>query len=165
MRIRTFEAEQWLPRPLDEVFTFFSDAANLDALTPSWVNFGIVTPSPIRMHAGALIDYRLRVRGIPIRWRTRITKWDPPHRFVDDQLHGPYRLWHHEHEFEPKDGGTLVRDRVRYAVLFDFLVHRFLVRPDMQKIFAYRQKKLRELFPEREPRCSAHRPPENSAPN
>jgi ligand-binding SRPBCC domain-containing protein len=146
MRVRKFESELWLPRPLEEVFKFFSDAANLDALTPPWLNFRIVTPSPIAMHAGALIDYRLRVRAIPIRWRTRITEWSPPHRFVDEQLRGPYRLWHHEHEFESKDGGTLVRDRVRYAVWFDLIVHRFLVRPDIERIFAYRQQKLRELF-------------------
>jgi ligand-binding SRPBCC domain-containing protein len=147
MRIRKFESELWLPRPLEEVFKFFSDAANLDLLTPPWVNFRIVTPSPIAMHRGALIDYRLRVRGMPIRWRTRIIEWNPPHRFVDEQLHGPYRQWHHEHEFQSKDGGTLVRDRVRYAVWFDFLVHRFVVRPDVERIFAFRQQKLRELFP------------------
>ncbi|MDP9292228.1 MAG: SRPBCC family protein [Verrucomicrobiota bacterium] len=147
MRIRELRCELWLPRPLDEVFAFFADAGNLEILTPPWMNFHILTPRPIEMHVGALIDYRLRVRGIPLRWRSEITDWEPPHRFVDEQRRGPYRLWHHEHTFEPREGGTLCRDAVDYAVPFDFVAHRFLVRPDIQRIFEFRQRKMREFFP------------------
>ena len=146
MRIHQFEAELCLPQRRDEVFAFFADAANLEAITPPWLNFSTITPAPIRMHAGTLIDYKLRLRGFPMRWRTKITEWEPPVRFVDEQIRGPYRQWIHEHSFEEPDGGTLVRDRVRYAVPFDFLVHRWLVRPDLERIFAYRGQMLRARF-------------------
>ena len=149
MRIREFSTELWPPLPPEKLFPFFADAANLDALTPPWLNFHIVTPPPIAMREGALIDYRLRVRGVPLRWRTRINIWQPPHRFVDEQLRGPYQQWLHEHTFEPRDGGTLACDRVRYAVPFDFLLHRWLVRPDVEKIFAYRAQELRKRFSKR----------------
>ena len=147
MKIREFQSELWLPLPPEELFPFFADAANLDALTPPWLNFRIVTPKPIVMRPGALIDYRLRVRGLPLRWRTRINAWEPPHRFEDEQLRGPYRQWIHEHTFEARDGGTLARDRVRYAVPFDWLVHGWLVRPDIEKIFRHRSAMLKERFP------------------
>ena len=146
MKVRHFLSELWVPRPREEVFVFFSDARNLDAITPPWVRFRMETAAPVAMKVGALIDYKLRVRGFPIRWRTKITEWDPPVRFVDEQLRGPYRLWIHEHEFEPRDGGTLVRDRVRYAVPFDFLVHRLFVDRDVARIFAYRTEHLRRRF-------------------
>lgn len=146
MRIRELHRELWLPRPPEEVFPFFADAGNLERLTPPLLNFQILTPRPIEMRAGTLIDYRLRIRGIPVRWRSEITVWEPQRRFVDEQRRGPYRLWHHEHTFEPRDGGTLCGDTVRYAVVFDFLVHRLLVRPDIERIFAFRQEKLREIF-------------------
>ena len=142
MRVREFVAEQTLPRPISEVFAFFSDAGNLEAITPPWLRFHVLTSCPIEMRVGTLIDYRLRIRGIPLRWRSEITAWEPPHRFVDEQRRGPYRLWRHEHTFEPCAGGTLCRDRVRYAVPFDFLAHRWLVRPDIERIFAYRRKQL-----------------------
>ena len=146
MRGHEFQTELWLPLPPEELFPFFADAANLDTLTPPWLHFRIVTPSPIAMREGTLIDYRLRVHGIPLRWRTRINVWQPPHRFVDEQLHGPYRRWIHEHTFEARDGGTLARDLVRYAVPFDFIAHRWLVRPDVEKIFEYRAKALQRRF-------------------
>ena len=146
MKVRQFLSELWLPRPREEVFAFFSDARNLDAITPPWVRFRMLTPGPIEMKTGALIDYKLRVHGLPIRWRTRITEWEPPIRFVDEQLRGPYRLWVHEHDFESRDGGTLMRDRVRYAVPFDFLVHKFLVQRDVERIFAYRTESLLRRF-------------------
>jgi ligand-binding SRPBCC domain-containing protein len=146
MRIHEFQSELWLPLSPKNLFPFFADAANLNALTPPWLNFYIATPRPITMREGVLIDYRLRVRGVPLRWRTRINVWQPPHRFVDEQIHGPYRQWIHEHSFEPRDGGTLTRDVVRYAVPLDFLVHRWLVRPDVENIFAFRQERLLALF-------------------
>ena len=146
MKIREFQAELWLPLPPAELFHFFGDAANLDALTPPWLNFRIVTPPPIVMREGTLIDYRLRVHGLPLRWRTRISAWQPPQRFVDEQTRGPYRQWIHEHTFEPRDGGTLARDVVRYAVPLDVLLHRWFVRPDIEKIFRFRSEALRKRF-------------------
>jgi ligand-binding SRPBCC domain-containing protein len=146
MKIHRFESELWLPQPREEIFGFFADPANLEAITPSWLRFQTVTPRPIEMRAGTLIDYRLRVRGFAVRWRTRITVWEPPTRFVDEQLRGPYRLWIHEHAFEPDNGGTLIRDCVRYAVPFDFLVHELFVGRDVAKIFAYRKEVLLRRF-------------------
>jgi ligand-binding SRPBCC domain-containing protein len=146
MRIREFQTELWLPRPREEVFAFFADAANLDAITPPWVHFHTVTPAPIEMRPGTLIDHKLRIHGLPVRWRSRITVWEPPARFVDEQVRGPYRLWRHEHVFEERDAGTLVRDRVQYAVPFDFVVHELFVRRDVEKIFAHRTETLRQRF-------------------
>jgi ligand-binding SRPBCC domain-containing protein len=146
MRIFTFESQLWLPRPVAEVFPFFADARNLQAITPDWLNFEVLTPGPIEIKAGALIDYKLRVRGLPLRWRTHIKAWEPPHRFVDEQLRGPYRQWIHEHTFVEKDGGTLARDVVRYAVLGGALVDRIFVRRDVERIFEFRRMKLLERF-------------------
>jgi ligand-binding SRPBCC domain-containing protein len=146
MKVREFRTELWLPLPPEELFPFFADAANLDAITPPWLHFHIVTPPPIVMREGALIDYRLRVRGIPLRWRTRINVWQPPHRFEDEQIRGPYRQWIHEHTFELRDGGTLARDHVRYAVPFDWLAHRWFVQPDIERIFQHRSEALQARF-------------------
>lgn len=146
MRVREFQCELWLPLPPEELFPFFADAGNLDAITPQWLNFGIVTPRPIEMREGALIDYKLRVRGMPLRWRTLIREWNPPHSFVDEQIRGPYRQWIHRHTFEPQNGGTLARDIVHYAVPFDFIAHPLFVRRDIERIFAYRQEALRKRF-------------------
>jgi ligand-binding SRPBCC domain-containing protein len=144
-----FETELWLPRPRREVFQFFADAANLERLTPPWLGFRILTPQPIAMGPGALIDYRLSVHGLPLRWRTRIERWEPPLCFVDAQLRGPYRRWHHTHTFEERDGGTLCREVVRYAVPGGALVDRLFVRRDVERIFAYRRTVLAGLFGER----------------
>src|SRR4051794_16227728 len=102
--------EQWIGRPIEEVFAFFGDAANLEAITPAWLRFSVLTPAPITMRPGALLDYRLGWHRVPLRWRTRIELWEPPHRFVDVQLKGPYRLWHHTHTFDEERGGTRMRD-------------------------------------------------------
>src|SRR5512139_2675181 len=110
MREFKLQTELWLPRPRHEIFPFFAEARNLETLTPPWLNFEVLTPMPIVMRVGTLIDYRIRVRGVPLRWRTEIAEWEPPHRFVDVQLHGPYTLWHHTHTFEERDGGTLCAD-------------------------------------------------------
>jgi ligand-binding SRPBCC domain-containing protein len=143
MRIRTFQSEQWFPCSCADAFAFFSEAANLDAITPPWLNFRTLTAGPIVMRTGTLIDYQLHIHHIPIRWRTEIKAWEPPTRFIDEQLRGPYRLWIHEHNFEARRGGTLMRDRVRYATPFDWLVHALLVRPEIERIFAYRKEQLR----------------------
>ena len=147
MREFIFSSEQWLPRPRPEVFNFFSDAFNLEAITPGFLRFEVLTPRPIQMRAGTLIDYKLRIRGFPIRWRTLISAWEPPYRFVDKQLRGPYRQWIHEHTFEEIDGGTLMRDKVSYAVLGGALVEGWLVRPDIEKIFAHRTRQIEALLP------------------
>jgi len=138
-----------LDAPLADVFPFFADARNLEALTPPWLHFEISNPSPIEMRTGTLIDYRLRVHGLPLRWRSEITAWDPPHRFVDEQRRGPYRAWRHEHRFTAEGGGTLVEDDVTYAVLGGAIVDRLLVRRDLQRIFAFRREALRAVFPTR----------------
>ena len=121
---------------------------NLQTLTPAWLRFTVLTPSPIHIAPGALIDYRLRVRGIPIRWQSCISVWEPPFRFVDEETRGPYKRWHHEHVFEEADGGTMCHDMVDYEVYGGALINSLFVRPDLLKIFAFRQSKLRELFPE-----------------
>ncbi len=147
MRTFTLESVQWLPRPVGEVSPFFADAGNLERITPPWLHFSILTPRPIEMRVGARIDYRLRVRGIPLRWQSEITVWEPPWRFADVQRRGPYRLWVHEHTFRECDGGTEVGDHVTYAVPGGWLVERLLVGPDVRRIFAYRRRVLDELFP------------------
>ena len=139
-------AQQWFPLPRADVFAFFADAFQLEAITPPWLNFQVRTPRPIQMRVGRLIDYRLKLHGIPIRWRTEITQWEPPFRFEDSQLRGPYRLWQHEHVFEERDGGTLMTDRVRYDLIGGKLVHSIFVRPDLQRIFAYRQQEIPRLL-------------------
>jgi ligand-binding SRPBCC domain-containing protein len=136
----------WLPRPVNEVFAFFANAGNLNSLTPEWIRFRIVTPLPIIMKCGVLIDYRLRLRGVPIAWQSEITAWEPPFRFVDEQRRGPYRRWIHEHRFLERNGGTEVIDNVDYAVTGGRLVHKLLVARDLQAIFEFRQCKLIEIF-------------------
>ena len=147
MKEYTLHTELWLPRPREEIFPFFAEARNLEAITPPWLKFEVLTPAPIAIRAGAIIDYRIRVHGIPIRWRTEIAEWNPPHGFVDVQLRGPYTLWHHTHTFEERDGGTLCGDCVRYRPRGGALINWLFVRRDVERIFAYRQQRLREIFP------------------
>ena len=155
MKVHELKRELWLPRPVAEIFPFFAEAANLEALTPPWLNFRILSPRPIPIRLGTLIDYRIVVHGIPFRWQSEITAWEPPHRFVDEQRRGPYRLWRHEHSFSERDGGTSIGDTVQYAVLFDPIVNRWLVRPDIEGIFDFRTEKMRELFGEAVPQLSS----------
>ena len=145
----TFRLERHvrLPRPLDEVFPFFADAGNLEAITPDFLRFRVVTPRPIEMRVGATIDYELRVHGIPLKWTSEIAAWEPPHRFVDRQIRGPYRLWHHEHRFEADGDHTVCTDVVDYAVPGGRLVHALFIRRDVERIFDYRARRLAELFP------------------
>ncbi len=141
-----------IPLPSEDVFAFFSDATNLQSLTPPWVGFEILSPTPVEMRPGTLIDYRIRLRGIPVRWRSEITVWDPPHRFVDEQRLGPYRSWRHEHRFRPTPGGTEVLDEVTYRVWGGGLVNRLLVAPDLDRIFDYRQRRMAELLQSKPPK-------------
>jgi ligand-binding SRPBCC domain-containing protein len=146
MKIFAYKSELWLPQNRKDVFAFFADAGNLQTLTPPWLKFEITTPRPIVMRVGALIDYRLTIRGFPVNWQTEIRQWQPPFRFSDRQIKGPYRQWHHEHRFETKDGGTLCTDDVRYAVPGGWLVDLLVVRHDVKRIFNYRRQKLIEIF-------------------
>jgi ligand-binding SRPBCC domain-containing protein len=139
-------AEQTVARGRDDVFPFFADAANLQRITPPFLRFRILTPRPIEMRTGATIDYALRVHGLPMRWRSVITEWAPPFRFVDEQARGPYRRWRHEHAFHERDGATVVRDRVEYRTPGGALVHRLFVERDVRRIFAYRMAVLDRLF-------------------
>lgn len=148
--MRTYELrrKQWVPRPLEEVFAFFAKAENLEGLTPPFLRFQI-TRNPRVMEAGARIDYKLRIHGLPVRWKTIIEKWDPPHAFIDVQSKGPYKLWHHTHRFWPENGGTALEDIVRYALpfgLFGQAAHWALVSRDVANIFTFRQKKIQQLF-------------------
>ena len=151
IRFHTLSREQWIARPIDEVFAFFADAKNLEAITPPWLRFRILSCRPDPVQAGSEIRYRLRWHGIPIYWTTDIRHWDAPHRFIDVQRSGPYRLWHHTHRFEAHGDRTKMTDVVRYALPFGFLgrlVHKLKVRADVQQIFDYRYSRIRELLPE-----------------
>lgn len=143
--------EQWLPQDLEATFAFFSRPENLQEITPPFLGFHIVRAEK-ELHAGSLIEYKLKIRGVPMRWLTEIEIWEPPFRFVDNQLRGPYKLWHHEHRFAEKDGGTLISDRVDYALPFGVLgqlAHRLMVRRDVEGIFDFRQQRLTELLRKR----------------
>ena len=135
-----------LPHPPAEVFPFFSDARNLEKITPPWLKFKILSSLPVDMRTGAKIEYRLRLHGLPLRWRTEITAWDPPHRFVDEQRRGPYRTWVHEHTFRESDGGCEMQDSVKYAVFGGGLVNSLFVKNDVRRIFEYRAQALAEIF-------------------
>jgi ligand-binding SRPBCC domain-containing protein len=146
MKTFSYEDELVLPVPLDRVFSFFADARNLEKLTPPWLRFEVLTEGPITMAPGTLIDYRIHWRGIPLRWRTEIEVWEPPHRFVDRQIRGPYRLWRHEHLFIDRGNGTSIIDRVEYAPIGGAIAQRLVVARDVKRIFAYRHEVLRRDF-------------------
>jgi ligand-binding SRPBCC domain-containing protein len=139
---------------LDEVFAFFGKPDNLARITPSWLGFRILTPPPVTMREGALIDYQISLGPFPTRWRTMITTYDPPHLFVDEQLNGPYSFWHHTHRFEAKGTGTNISDEIRYVLPFGplgSLVHTLVVRRQLEGIFAHRRKIIAEQFPGKVP--------------
>jgi hypothetical protein len=141
--------EQWVPRPVDEVFGFFSDARNLEKLTPPWLGFHILTGGQITIAKGTLIQYRLSWHGLPVYWKTEITCWDPPRSFEDIQLSGPYKLWHHTHRFEGASSGTQMTDVVRYVLPLGPLgraAHALVVRRNIQQIFDYRRQRIQALF-------------------
>ena len=141
------EREQLIERDLDELFAFFSDPRNLERITPPWLNFRVLECSTPEIREGTTIDYALRVHGIPLRWRSLISLWNPPYEFVDEQVRGPYRSWVHHHGFEQTPGGVLARDRVEYSVLGGALVNTLFVRRDLDKIFRYRQESLARELP------------------
>ena len=145
MKLFTLKTEQWIPRTPEQLFPFFANPENLEQLTPPWLHFRIVSPR-VDIHAGARIDYRLRLHGVPLKWQSEITVWEPPFRFIDVQKRGPYRAWIHEHTFESRDGRTLMRDHVQYAVAGGALVRKFLVAPDLEKIFNFRRVRLESIF-------------------
>jgi ligand-binding SRPBCC domain-containing protein len=150
-RFNTLRREQWIPRPVDEVFAFFADAGNLETITPPFLGFKILSVNSDPIVAGTEIRYKLSLHGLPIHWLTEIRTWNPPHRFVDIQRSGPYRLWHHTHTFEAHGDRTRMTDVVRYTLPFGALgrlVHSLKVRSDVRTIFDYRRKKITELFGE-----------------
>jgi ligand-binding SRPBCC domain-containing protein len=146
MKILEFHSQMRVPRQIDEVFRFFGDALNLEQLTPPWLRFRVLTPAPIAMREGTEIEYKLKIRGFPARWKSKITAWEPPLRFVDEQVRGPYRVWIHEHRFTANAGGTLCEDYVKYSPLGGVLIDRLFVARDIKKIFEFRSRRLRELF-------------------
>lgn len=150
--VHRLQTQTYVPAPLEEVFDFFSRAENLERITPPELGFVILTPLPIEMKPGALIDYRLKLNGVPLRWLSEITVWEPNVRFVDVQQRGPYKKWVHEHRFEKAPGGTKMTDSLEYALpfgLLGILVHRLFVRKKVERIFSHRAESLATFFPDR----------------
>ena len=150
-KIRYLTRQQWVPLPLAEVFSFFSDPKNLEKITPPSVGFRILNTTPIVMSVGLRIDYKIRMKGISMRWCSEITEWDPPHHFSDTQVRGPYAQWHHRHIFKEENNGTIIIDEVQYAVPFSWLpgvglIERFFVEPELNRIFSYRSHALKLHF-------------------
>ena len=149
MTIQRLERIQFVERPVREVFGFVSRAENLERITPPWLSFRLLTPGPIEMRMGAMIEYRLRLHGLPLRWVSLIERWEEGHGFVDRQLRGPYRLWRHHHQFTEVDGATRVEDRIQYALPLGrvgSLVGTPIVRRDLARIFDYRRAAVAELL-------------------
>lgn len=146
--MRTFPLEKtlWLPRPREQIFDFFSNPHNLDRITPPWLKFKVLAPTSTVVRTGTRLDYRLTLHGVPIRWQSEISVWQPPERFVDRQTKGPYYLWIHEHTFNEHHGGTLVGDHIQYAVPGGRVIQRLFVAPDLQRIFLYRHRILEQIF-------------------
>ncbi|HEX4999898.1 MAG TPA: TIGR01777 family oxidoreductase [Terriglobia bacterium] len=143
--VSTLRFRERIPQPIEKVFPFFASAANLDHITPPWLRFETLNPD-VEVKQGTLIDYRLRLRGIPMRWQSEICDWDPPFRFVDAQRRGPYTLWVHEHRFTPENEGTIVEDVVWYTAPGGKLIRRWLVDRDLERIFNYRRASLAEIL-------------------
>jgi ligand-binding SRPBCC domain-containing protein len=149
MTVYTLERETFVPQPIKPVFGFFSQAENLERITPPWLSFRILNPQAVKMQQGATIAYKLRVRGIPVHWLTEIERWDPPFEFLDVQAKGPYQLWRHTHRFFQVEDGTRIVDIVNYALPLGVLgriVHKLLVARDLSAIFNYRQQRVHALL-------------------
>ena len=152
LKIYELKRKVFISAPVEEVFSFFSAAENLNLITPPWLHFKILTPLPVLMKKNALIDYSIKILGLRMTWNTEITVWQPPVRFVDRQINGPYRVWEHTHQFEEKGGGTQMEDVIRYAVpgfVLSPLIHFLLVRPRLEKIFTFRETSIQEYFGKR----------------
>ena len=143
--VTSVKYETLVRAPLEATFAFFSDASNLERLTPEWLQFSIATPAPIVMRAGLQIDYRIRLHGVPLAWSSEIDVWEPGRRFVDRQVAGPYLWWRHEHRFEAAGGATRVIDEVEYLPRAAWMTAR-MVRRDVERIFRYRQDALQRIF-------------------
>ena len=151
MKNQTYQlkASMWVNLPLEETYSFFDKAENLQKITPEHLSFKILTPAPITMQTGTIIDYLTTIAGIPMRWTSSIQEYDAPHSFIDTQLKGPYSFWHHEHRFEAHEGGTLITDTVHYLLpmgIFGRIAHALFVKKQLHTIFDYRNKKVCELF-------------------
>ena len=145
----TFYKEQFVPSDLDTVFEFFSRPENLEKITPSSMGFNIITPTPIDMKEGAIIDYTVKIMGVPMRWRTMITSYKKNEYFVDEQLKGPYSYWHHKHTFKEVEGGVLIIDEITYALPFQafrLIVHPVLIKPQLNQIFNFRFQTIKDKF-------------------
>ncbi len=152
MAIHTLKRKQSFAYPIGDVFRFFQSPENLARITPPWLSFRVLTPPPVEMKQGALIDYTIQWMGISVRWKTMITEYAPPYRFVDQQMRGPYSLWHHTHMFVEREDGTDMTDEVQYVLplgVLGNLAHVFLVRRQLENIFSYRAKAIAEIFPSR----------------
>lgn len=145
---RFLETETRLPLAIEDVFAFFANAGNLERITPPELAFHILTPTPIDVREGAIIDYRLRLFSVPFRWRTRIVEWQPARQFVDEQVRGPYRSWRHRHTFAACEEGTRMTDRVEYRLPFHpaGLIALPLVRRQLDRIFRFRADAIRQLL-------------------
>ena len=146
MKVFHMNYKVFISEPLEAVLPFLADATNLQQITLPWLNFQVVTPKPIEMKPRQMIDYRIRVRGLTMKWRSEITVWEPAYRFVDKQIRGLHKVWHHEHIFTEQDGETICEDKVDYAVPGGALINRFFVEPDVRRIFEYRRSRMREIF-------------------
>lgn len=149
MKIYKIKTEQFIKRSLAEVFDFFSRPENLSEITPPEINFRILTPLPLEMKQGTVIDYTIKLFKIPVHWRTLITTYEPPHRFVDEQIKGPYTLWHHTHIFKEVSGGVEIHDSVSYSIPFGFLgrlLHAVWIKRDLEQIFEHRKNVIDHIF-------------------
>jgi ligand-binding SRPBCC domain-containing protein len=155
MKTFLLERELFIARPINEVFAFFGEPKNLESITPPWLRFRIRDASDDPLREGSHIRYRLKVHGFPMSWTSLISTWNPPYSFVDEQVSGPYRVWHHTHSFEEVEGGTLIRDRVEYAMFGGRLINQLFVRRDLNRVFDYRTERLAEIFGSPEPSIEA----------
>jgi ligand-binding SRPBCC domain-containing protein len=149
MAVHRLERRQFVARPLEEVFAFFAEARNLERITPPWLSFSVLTPDPVRMAVGTLIDYRLRLHGISLGWTSQIEVWEPSRQFVDRAVRGPFSLWHHRHRFSASGDGTIVSDEVHYAPPLGALgeiADRLIVARDLDRIFAHRHRAVAQIL-------------------
>ncbi len=140
---------QFINKPISEVFYFFSMPENLEVITPRYLNFRIKTPSPVKMESGSIIDYKIKLRGIPFTWSSLISEYNPPYKFIDEQVRGPYAYWHHTHIFSETKGGTLIEDIVKYSIPFGLvgqLAHFLFIKSDLKNIFQHRFNTINKIF-------------------